>query len=396
MALGPNHKTFPNISHSAFQHPLDKQALATLEKTPFLPQLVQQLSKSVLERFTHIDLVSSNARVHAQQYPSLYKKYIKLAETLDVNPIPELFIDSAHTINAYATGMNSFFIVTYSGLIDMLSENELLAILGHELGHVKCNHMLYMTMVNLIRQYGAGYLIASLLPPVAGTVVSYSIQLALLEWYRKAEFSCDRAALLATQDEEAVVGALSKLAGYSKHLPDAEFNFEAIKDQAQAYDDVGSDSLVDKAVKLWLLMGRTHPHPVVRAREIANWAASPEYHDILDGKFATRQIGAPAGMPMLSGDAYDVQLASDGSYTEGNYQVTPRELLVLEPSGNRKYALEDIVDARVDPQSGRSCALRLIQSSGKETTAAYSKEIEVTQRVALAIGKVCELRAAGA
>jgi Zn-dependent protease with chaperone function len=389
------HKTFPNIAHSAFQHPFDKEAIARLEKTPFLPQVVQQLSKSVLERFTHIDLVSSNARVHASQYASLHKKYLRLAETLDVYPVPDLFIDSRHEINAYATGMNKYFIVAYSGLIDITTEDELLAILGHELGHVKCNHMLYMTMVNLIRQYGAGYLIAALLPPVAGAVVSYSIQLALLEWYRKAEFSCDRAALLTTQNPDAVAGALAKLAGYSKHLPEAEFNLEAIKDQAQEYDDIGADSTVDKLVKLWLLMGRTHPHPVVRAREIANWAASEEYHKILAGDYQTRALAAPGNGQFEPVSGGDVQLNSDGSYTEGGYQVTPLELFVIEKGGNRKYSLEGISGARVDPQAGKACALRLILTNGKETTAAYSKDIAVTQRVAVAINKVCELRRAG-
>ncbi len=375
---------------------MDKQAIATLEKTPFLPQLVQQLSKSVLERFTHIDLVSSNTRVHASQYASLHQKYLKLAETLDVYPVPDLFIDSRHDINAYATGMNQYFIVVYSGLIDILTEDELLAILGHELGHVKCNHMLYMTMVNLIRQYGAGYLISSLLPPIAGAVVSYSIQLALLEWYRKAEFSCDRAALIATQNEEGIVGALSKLAGYSKHLPDPEFSLEAIKDQAQEYDDVGTDSVVDKMVKLWLLMGRTHPHPVIRAREISNWANGTDYHDILAGNYAVKTLAAPSVLTTASdADLDSVQLAPDGSYSESGFQVTPLELFVIEKGSNRKYGLDDVASARVDAQAGKSCALRLIKTSGKEITAAYSKELDVTQRVAVAINKVCELRRAG-
>jgi hypothetical protein len=271
----------------------------------------------------------------------------------------------------------------------------LLAILGHELGHVKCNHMLYMTMVNLIRQYGAGYLIASLLPPVAGTVVSYTIQLALLEWYRKAEFSCDRAALLTTQNPEAIAGALAKLAGYSKHLPEPEFNIEAIKDQAQEYDDIGADSTVDKLVKLWLLMGRTHPHPVVRAREIANWSASEDYHRILAGDYATQGPDLAPVAALTGAGALEVQLNSDGSYTEGAYQVTPLELFVIEKGGNRKYALDGVLGARVDPQAGKSCALRLLMAGGKETTVAYSKDLETTQRVAIAIDKVCELRRAG-
>ena len=220
----------------------------------------------------------------ARQYPSLHRQYVRMAEVLDVHKLPELFIKTSPLVNAYAYGSEDYFIVVTSSLIDLLTENELLAIIGHELGHVKCEHMVYITMVNMITQFGAAILEGYL--PGVGQLTKVGVQLALLEWYRKAEFSCDRAALLATQDLDAVCGALAKLAGFSKHLNDL-LNIEEIKRQAEDYEDFGADSLIDKVVKVSVLMRQTHPYPVVRVNEISKWANSTEYARILSGQYET-------------------------------------------------------------------------------------------------------------
>jgi hypothetical protein len=207
-----------------------------------------------------------------------------MAEVLDVKKLPHLYIDTTPTVNAYAMGMENYCIVLCSGLIDILEEDELMAILGHELGHVKCEHMLYKTLTHLIMTVGSD--VIKQLMPVVGNFLSVGLQLAVLDWNRKAEFSCDRAALLATQDVECVSGALGKLAGYSKRFGD-EFNIDEIEIQADGYEDVGADSVLTKALKLYSLINQTHPYPVVRVKEIRAWAESAEYKNIMSGNYAT-------------------------------------------------------------------------------------------------------------
>jgi hypothetical protein len=249
--------------------------------------------------------------------------------------------------------------------------------------------MLYRTMVNFIMTYGGDALIQSILPPIAGPLVALGIKSALFEWYRKAEFSCDRASLIATQNEESVVGLLSKLAGYAKALDPAEFNLEAVKDQAQDYQDVGADSVVDKIFKVMAMDGQTHPFPVVRAAEISKWAATSEYSSILEGKYTQHGATTVAeGGLGLTG----VILSADGSYEEGGFKVTPIELSVTEKNSTRKYPLETVTSARVDAQVGGSCALRLLTAAGKEVTAAYSRDVDLVHRIADAITQVVALR----
>lgn len=64
------------------------------------------------------------------------------------------------------------------------------AVLAHELGHLKCDHGVWLTAANVLA-LGT----VSLLP-----VVSSAVEEGLMRWLRAAELTCDRAALLVAQD----------------------------------------------------------------------------------------------------------------------------------------------------------------------------------------------------
>jgi Zn-dependent protease with chaperone function len=287
MPLKSDLKEFPNISHVAFQHQLDRQATESLKKVPLLPQFTRFLSEKIAERYMRIKHTSSSIKVGPNQYPSLYKQYVRMAQVLDVRKLPGLHISTEMQINAFAMGMENYSIVICSALIDVMTEDELLAIIGHELGHVKCDHVLYNSAANALRNFGTA-IIEQALPMGMGQIASLGMQLALLDWSRKAELSCDRAALIATQNPEAVAGALGKLAGYSKHLSE-NINLDEVKVQAAQYHEIGEDSLIDKMMKLYLYIHETHPYPTVRVKEISSWAESSEYENILNGEY--RKLG---------------------------------------------------------------------------------------------------------
>ncbi|MBS1810273.1 MAG: M48 family metallopeptidase [Acidobacteria bacterium] len=295
MALTADLKEFPNLSHTAFQHQADRQATESLKKVPLLPQFTRFLSEKIAERYMRIKHTSSSIKVGPNQYPSLYKQYVRMAQVLDVRKLPSLHISTEMQINAFAMGMENYSIVVCSALIDIMTEDELLAIIGHELGHVKCDHVLYNSAANVLRNFGTT-IIEQALPMGMGQVASLGIQLALLDWSRKAELSCDRAALLATQNPEAVAGALGKLAGYSKHLQE-NINLEEVKIQAAQYHEIGEDSLIDKMMKLYLFVQETHPYPTVRVKEITGWAESEDYKNILNGQY--RKLGEETKLKLV-------------------------------------------------------------------------------------------------
>jgi Zn-dependent protease with chaperone function len=297
MPLKTDLRDFAGLSHHAFQHPLDSQAIANLQQVPGLPKVVKFISQHGIERVVLVEKMSSSLRVNAEQYPSLHKQFVKMAQVLDVRKLPNLYIETTNEINAYAMGAENYTIVLCSGLIDIMTEDELLAILGHELGHVKCEHQLYKTMTHIMANFGNQIISYAL--PYVGQVMSLGIQLALLEWNRKAEFSCDRAALLATQDIEATAGALAKLAGYSKKFDDV-IDLDQVEIQAQNYKDLGEDSIITKLIKLHSLLQQTHPYPVVRVKEIRAWEKSEQYRDILSGKYGRGALPQPVGQRVLA------------------------------------------------------------------------------------------------
>jgi Zn-dependent protease with chaperone function len=262
-----------------FRHPLDLQATNTLKQLPGLDIAIRSVLGSVAEQFFYLNNIASSVLVSEKQLPHLHKLLIEACEILDLEP-PQLYIQQNPTPNAYTFAMRGKqpFVVLHTSLIEMLTPEEIQAVIAHELGHLKCEHGVYLTMANLV------VLAANMLPPW-GTVLAQSLQEQMLQWVRCAEFSCDRAALLAIQDPKVVMSVLMKLAGGSPTLA-PQLNLDAFIEQAKAYDSVGTDSL-GEMLQAAQTAQLTHPVPVIRAREIDRWASSAEYQSILD----KRQIG---------------------------------------------------------------------------------------------------------
>lgn len=105
-------------------------------------------------------------------------------------------------------------------------------------------------------------------------------QSRLLRWQRAAEFSCDRAALVAVQDPRAVQGVMMKLCGGSARTA-ARMNTEAFVRQARTYDRAAAGSALGRQLRRAQEDQLTHPLPIVRAREIERWASSAEYARLL-------------------------------------------------------------------------------------------------------------------
>ncbi len=272
---------FPGLSPLAFQHPSDIQATENLKLVPLLPELLRAISGSVIEKQMRLINVANNIRLGPKQGQHIYDKFVYAADILDLPRLPEIYINNQYVVNATAFGIDNYQITLYAGLVDALTEDELMAVIGHELGHVKCQHMLYKTMAYLLRFLGQS--IFSLLPAGTGTLATITLQLAILNWERMAELSCDRAALLVVQDREVVASALSKLAGGSKTVM-PEVNLDCVLEQAAEYED-SEQTLMEKIFKVQVMLGQTHPFPIVRAKEIMEWGLSEHYRSILEGDY---------------------------------------------------------------------------------------------------------------
>ncbi|MBD1938695.1 M48 family metallopeptidase [Microcoleus sp. FACHB-68] len=256
-----------------FRHPLDLEATNSLKQLPGLDLLVRNLLGPIGEQFFYLDNIASSVLVGEQQLPHLHQLLLEACKILDLEP-PQLYVRQHPVPNAYTFAMRGRqpFIVMHTSLIELLTPPEIQAVIAHELGHLKCDHGVYLTLANLM------VLAANQLPNLGGAIAQ-SLQAQLLEWVRCAEFTCDRAALLAAQDPKVVISLLMKLAGGSATLA-PQLNVDAFLAQARAYDDI-SRSQLGEMLKQAQTAQLTHPVPVLRAREIDRWASTKDYESLL-------------------------------------------------------------------------------------------------------------------
>ncbi|MDB9415186.1 M48 family metallopeptidase [Microcystis aeruginosa] len=258
-----------------FRHPIDLEATNSLKQLPGLDIAVRSLLGSVAEEFFYLNNIAASVLVGEKQLPDLHNLLLEACRVLDLEP-PQLYVQQNPVPNAYTFAMRGKkpFMVMHTSLIEMLTPAEIQAVIAHELGHLKCEHGVYLTLANIM-------VLAAGLLPNWGTMLARSLQERMLAWVRCAEFSCDRSALLAVQDPKIVMSVLMKLAGGSPSLAPL-LNLEAFIDQAKSYDAV-SASEMGEMLKGLQTQQLTHPLPVLRAREIDRWASSPDYQNLLKG-----------------------------------------------------------------------------------------------------------------
>ena len=266
------------IHPSSFEHPMDRAALEILRKAPGLPFLMKKLASIGFERQVRIYFTADTLRISPKQLPGIYELLKEAVEILDM-PEPELYLWQNPFPNAFAIGMDRHTIVLTSGLVELLNEQELQAVIAHELGHIKSGHMLYRMMAIYLAVIGL--YAARNLPFV--NLISDVILYSLYDWTRKSELTADRAGLLVVQDPNVSVSTLLKLAGGSASAF-GDLNPKEFLRQADDYEDM-DESLLNVFYKFEMTKFQTHPFPALRAKEIHNWGHSAEYKAIMNGEY---------------------------------------------------------------------------------------------------------------
>ena len=273
---GFQRRILTEISPQAWEHPADRAALNALRKIPGFDLALRKIFGMFGERAIRLAFKANAVRVSEKQYPWIHERTLRVCEIMDLKEIPEVYVSQTPLVNAGAVGMSDPFIVLNSSMLEVLDRDEVEAVLAHEVGHILSGHVLYRTLLLLIMQ------LAMFRYPIAGLAL-LPILWALLEWYRKSELSCDRAALLAVQDKEIVMSSLMKLAGGTRG---ETLDLDEFIAQSEEYREGGD--LLDSVYKVLNVIGATHPFSVVRVAELRDWIDTGAYDRIMTGDYPRR------------------------------------------------------------------------------------------------------------
>ena len=183
-----------------------------------------------------IVLSMHNAReVDAQSAPEFHGLVRDLAQRAGL-PMPRVYLIDQDAPNAFATGRDPQHaaVAATTGLLSMLSRDEIAGVMAHELGHVKNRDTLIMTMVATIagaismlanfglffrggdNENGHGNIVATLLAVIVAPFAAMIVQMAIS---RTREYGADAAGAQISGNPRALASALAKIAGRAEMIP---------------------------------------------------------------------------------------------------------------------------------------------------------------------------------
>jgi Zn-dependent protease with chaperone function len=274
----PVTRRLAQISPKAYEHPADRAATAALKSIPGLDAVVRKLIEFRYERAFRQGLMAASVQIGPRQLPDVWKRYENVLATLDMPGLYDLYLTQAPFANAAAVGSQHPMIVINSQSITLFDDAELETVLAHEAGHILSEHVMYQTALMILLQLVP----LGRVPALAGLPL-IAIRSALLEWFRAAELSADRAATLVNRDPLITARTLMVLAA---GVPSAQLDLDSFLRQGQDYEQWSS--AWDRVSRLLNELNLTHSYPVRRVAELMEWVRSGEYDRIIGGEFPTR------------------------------------------------------------------------------------------------------------
>ncbi|MBP7475860.1 MAG: M48 family metallopeptidase [Pyrinomonadaceae bacterium] len=273
------HKKFANLHKNDYVHPLDKKALAAVKAIPGVDSALKKLLEWTGESAIRVMFMASAVKVTPNQCPDLYAKLEIACNTLGVEK-PDLYLQQNPIVNAFTGGVEKPIIVLHSALIERLNDEETLAVLAHEVGHIHAEHVLYLTAARLIEAL-INVSIARLIPgsEIIKLIVSMGLASALLNWSRRAELSCDRAALLVVQDPHVIGRTMMKLAGGTFA---SKIDYDLFLEQGREFKKNYDESRLDRFWADVMNSGLSHPFPIWRVAEVLEYVETGEYEALME------------------------------------------------------------------------------------------------------------------
>jgi Zn-dependent protease with chaperone function len=224
------------------------------------------------------ELLGTAVKVTDSQFPRVWEAAKKAAGMLNVR-LPAIFAAPSSSIKVKVLGTeDSPHLIVNLELAEKLEDHELIAAIAHELAHIQNGHILYATALHYLNT-SAAFFVRWVVQPAIMT---------LQAWSRRAEVTCDRAALIAVRDLDKTLAAMVKLElGLDKG---SAFNAD---EYLRALPEV------KKSIGRYAELFRSHPYVPKRVQALRLFADSALYAQLtgqdLTGKLSLPEIDKQVG-----------------------------------------------------------------------------------------------------
>ena len=268
-----------------FIHPEDAATLRDLQSIPALPQIMKKVYEYGLEDIMWSNNVATNIRLSESQFPNVYKLLPPICEQLGI-PVPELYMNVTPHPNAWTSGNKRVYIVVTMGLVRRLTEEELIAVLAHECGHIACEHVIYSTLAEWIFSLGENLSDGSDLEQMVGRIINVvglkALRQKLFAWERASELTADRVGCYFTS-----ALTMTKVLAKLERIPPVilkDMDYYAWAKQGEDYERLKQGNTWNKIVRWLANSDMDHPYGPVRAHEVFAWEQSKQYNRLSAGK----------------------------------------------------------------------------------------------------------------
>lgn len=224
------------------------------------------------EAYNEVENQGEGINITSESLPKMYQQLVDACQILGVKDIPTYSTDWEYAPYHFSNGEKHRRIVMMSGSVDLFTDEEMMFVLGHELGHMVCGHKPYHMLLETFYM--------PFVNDAAFKAWASIIKLPLMEWYRISDYTADRMGLLCCQDINAAITTMIKKAGLPKKYYD-KIDVQGFIQQAREFEENFTD-IMDRVVKVLSIRSAEFPWLVVRAGKLYDWYHSDDYKQIIN------------------------------------------------------------------------------------------------------------------
>ena len=224
------------------------------------------------EAYNEVENQGEGINITNESLPKMHQQLVDACQILGVKEIPTYSTDWEYAPYHFSNGEKHRRIVMMSGSADLFTDEEMMFVLGHELGHMVCGHKPYHMLLETFYM--------PFVNDAAFKAWASIIKLPLMEWYRISDYTADRMGLLCCQDINAAITTMIKKAGLPKKCYN-NIDVQSFVQQARDFEENFTD-MMDRVVKVLSIRSAEFPWLVVRAGKLYDWYHSDEYRQIIE------------------------------------------------------------------------------------------------------------------